>query len=112
MINLPVEFENRMKEMLGGEFEEFKASYDDKKKTGIRVNTIKISKDEFLKSFPAELSPVPWCDTGFVASGDEKYGRDALHDAGAFYMQEPSAMGPVLSIMAGVNFWAAPTIAL
>ena len=68
MINLPVEFENRMKEMLGGEFEEFKASYDDKKKTGIRVNTIKISKDEFLKSFPAELSPVPWCDKGFVAT--------------------------------------------
>ena len=98
MINLPVEFENRMKEMLGAEFEEFKASYDEKKKTGIRINTLKISKEEFLKAFPEEMSEVPWCDKGFVASGDEKYGRNALHDAGAFYMQEPSAMGPVAAI--------------
>ncbi|MCR4930261.1 MAG: RsmF rRNA methyltransferase first C-terminal domain-containing protein [Lachnospiraceae bacterium] len=98
MINLPVEFENRMKEMLKDDFEQFMASYDEKKKTGIRINTVKISKDDFLKVFPVNLSPVPWCDTGFVASGDEKYGRDALHDAGAFYMQEPSAMGPVAAI--------------
>ena len=98
MITLPVEFENRMKEMLKDDFEQFMASYDDKKKTGIRINTVKISKDDFLKAFSVKLSPVPWCDTGFVASGDEKYGRDALHDAGAFYMQEPSAMGPVAAI--------------
>ncbi len=98
MIKLPEEFENRMKEMLGNEYEAFRASYDEKKKTGIRVNTLKISVEDFKKRFPYELTPVAWCDTGFEAASDEKYGRSAFHDAGAFYMQEPSAMAVAASI--------------
>ncbi|MBO4776429.1 MAG: RsmB/NOP family class I SAM-dependent RNA methyltransferase, partial [Lachnospiraceae bacterium] len=103
MTNLPVEFENRMKEMLGAEYDEFRASYDDKKKTGIRVNTLKIKPEDFLKVFPGELTKVPWCDTGFMAAGDEKFGRNALHDAGAFYMQEPSAMAVAAGIAEKVD---------
>lgn len=98
MIKLPEEFESRMKEMLGDEYEDFRASYDEKKKTGIRVNTLKESVEDFKRIFPYELSPVKWCDTGFEAVTDEKYGRSALHDAGAFYMQEPSAMAVVASL--------------
>ena len=98
MIKLPEEFENRMKEMLGDEYEAFRASYDEKKKTGIRVNTLKIPVEDFKKRFPYELTPVAWCDKGFEAASDEKYGRSALHDAGAFYMQEPSAMAVAASI--------------
>ena len=81
MIKLPEEFESRMKEMLGDEYEDFRASYDEKKKTGIRVNTLKESVEDFKRIFPYELSPVKWCDTGFEAVTDEKYGRSALHDA-------------------------------
>ena len=98
MIKLPEEFENRMKELLGDEYEDFRASYDEKKKTGIRVNTLKISVEDFKIRFPYELSPIAWCDIGFEVSSDEKYGRSALHDAGAFYMQEPSAMAVAASI--------------
>ena len=98
MIKLPEEFESRMKEMLGDEYEDFRASYDEKKKTGIRVNTLKVPVEDFKRIFPYELSPVLWCDTGFEAASDEKYGRSALHDAGAFYMQEPSAMAVAASI--------------
>ena len=101
MIKLPEEFESRMKEMLGDEYEDFRASYDEKKKTGIRVNTLKESVEDFKRIFPYELSPVKWCDTGFEAVTDEKYGRSALHDAGAFYMQEPSAMA-VAASLAGI----------
>ena len=97
MINLPEEFEKRMKEMLGDGYDSFISSYDDKKKTGIRVNTLKISVGDFINKFPYELIPVPWCSTGFSADSDEKYGRTALHDAGAFYMQEPSAMAVAAS---------------
>ena len=110
MTNLPVEFENRMKEMLGAEYDEFRASYDDKKKTGIRVNTLKIRTEDLIKVFPGELIKVPWCDKGFMAAGDEKFGRSALHDAGAFYMQEPSAMAVAAGIaekvdLKGKEFW-------
>lgn len=103
MTNLPVEFENRMKEMLGAEYDEFRASYDDKKKTGIRVNTLKIKTEDLIKVFPGELTKVPWCDKGFMAAGDEKFGRSALHDAGAFYMQEPSAMAVASGIAEKVD---------
>ena len=87
-----------MKDMLGSEYDDFLRSYDDTKKVGIRVNTLKNSVEEFKKSFPKNLREVKWCDTGFIADGDEKYGRLALHDAGAFYMQEPSAMAVVSAV--------------
>ena len=99
MISLPIEFENRMKDMLGSEYDELLKSYEDTKKVGIRVNTLKNSVEEFKKSFPYDLREVKWCDTGFIADGDEKYGRLALHDAGAFYMQEPSAMSVVSAVL-------------
>lgn len=112
MTEMPVEFENRMKEMLGNEYNQFRASYDDTKKTGIRVNTLKISVKEFTDKFPYELTPVPWCDTGFAAGTDEKYGRNALHDAGAFYMQEPSAMAVAASVASVCNLKGAKILDL
>ena len=103
MIKLPEDFENRMKEMLGNEYEDFRASYDQEKRIGIRVNTLKISKEEFADKSGFEMSPVKWCDTGFEANGGEKYGRNALHDAGAFYMQEPSAMAVATALQSVVD---------
>ncbi|MCQ2542813.1 MAG: RsmF rRNA methyltransferase first C-terminal domain-containing protein [Lachnospiraceae bacterium] len=92
-MKLPVEFENRMKEMLGSEYEEFIKSYDENKKTALRVNELKISVSDFEKIAPFKMLPVLWCKTGFcVEESEEKPGRYALHDAGAYYMQEPSAM--------------------
>ncbi|MBQ4275530.1 MAG: SAM-dependent methyltransferase, partial [Lachnospiraceae bacterium] len=75
MNKLPAEFENRMKDMLGSEYDDFLRSYDDTKKVGIRVNTLKNSVEEFQKVFPYNLREVKWCDTGFIADGEEKYGR-------------------------------------
>lgn len=103
MNKLPAEFENRMKDMLGSEYEDFLHSYDDTKKIGIRVNTLKNTVKEFKEAFPADLREVKWCDTGFIADTDEKFGRLALHDAGAFYMQEPSAMAVVSAVNSVVD---------
>jgi len=91
MIRLPEEFEKRMKEMLKDEYEAFKLSYEEMPVTGLRVNTLKIDPEKFTKIFPYGLKKIKWCDTGFEVRTDEKYGRLALHDAGAFYMQEPFA---------------------
>ena len=102
MTGLPQAFTDRMKKMLGEEYDSFLKSYETDKTVGIRVNTLKIDKDDFIKTFPKQLKPVEWCDTGFRAERDEKFGRLALHDAGAFYMQEPSAMS-VVSSMASVS---------
>ena len=43
MINLPNEFEEKMKALLGDEFEDYIKCYDEPRYYGLRVNTEKIS---------------------------------------------------------------------
>jgi 16S rRNA C967 or C1407 C5-methylase (RsmB/RsmF family) len=55
MKQLPVEFENRMRDLLGDEFEDFKKSYDEPPVRAFRVNTDKISVEDFEKRL---ISPI------------------------------------------------------
>ena len=48
-MNLPKEFEEKMKTLLGSEYEEYTACYDEPRHYGLRVNTAKISVEDFLK---------------------------------------------------------------
>lgn len=91
-MDLPVQFMERMKQMLGGEFEEFLASYDKERAYGMRINTLKMSKEEALNILPFSLETVPWCETGFYYKDEERPGKHAFHEAGLYYIQEPSAM--------------------
>ncbi|MZI93277.1 16S rRNA (cytosine(1407)-C(5))-methyltransferase RsmF [Vibrio sp. CAIM 722] len=75
----------------------------------IRVNTLKISVDDFLKlahNKQWQLSPVPWCETGFWIEADETLvplGNTAEHMAGLFYIQEASSMMPVSALFSDTN---------
>ena len=79
-----------MKERLG-DFPAFLASYEEPPKKGLRVNTLKISPEEFVRRSPFPLSPVEGTSCGFYVS-EEKPGADVWHFAGLYYLQEPSAM--------------------
>ena len=48
MKKLPQRFLDDMKELLMDEYDDFIKSYDEPKTTGLRINTLKISKEEFL----------------------------------------------------------------
>jgi len=50
---LPSKFIDEMKEMLGDEFDDFLASYDEDYYRGIRCNTLKITPSEFEKKVPS-----------------------------------------------------------
>jgi len=91
---LPIEFLDRMKNMLGAEYEAFLASYDEEPKGGLRANPLKINAEELRKLLPFELEKVEWCASGFYYPTDARPGKSPFHDAGLFYMQEPSAMLP------------------
>ena len=52
MINLPNEFEEKMKALLGDEFEDYIKCYDEPRYYGLRVNTEKISVEDFVKICP------------------------------------------------------------
>lgn len=89
---LPEEFLRRMKEELGSEFEDFLKSYDSENNRGLRVNTLKIQVEDFLSLITFDTENIPWVKEGFYYGAEVRPGKMPLHDAGAFYMQEPSAM--------------------
>lgn len=92
MIELPSAFIQRMKSSQGSAFEDFLNSYSQPVVRGVRVNTLKISTEEFKKLSPVPFSgEVPWEKDGFYSDG-EGLGKTILHAAGLYYVQEPSAM--------------------
>lgn len=93
-MKLPIQFETRMKEMLGEEFHSYKESLDVPAFHGLRVNTAKISVEDFLTISPFTLKPVPWCANGFYYDEKEQPAKHPYYYAGLYYIQEPSAMTP------------------
>ena len=96
MIDLPQKFLDDMKEILKDEYEDFIKSYEEPKTTGLRVNTLKISKEDLISLNLFKLNQIPWSEEGLYY--DEKIdrpGKNPLHEAGAYYLQEPSAMSVV-----------------
>ena len=95
------EYLRRMQKILP-DFEKYKACLGQAPYKGIRVNTLKISVSEFKEISPFALEQVEWERDGFLI-GEEKPGRSVYHDAGLFYVQEPSAMcaAPLLEVKPG-----------
>ena len=92
----PVEFLEIMKKELGENFPEFLNSYNLPPEKGIRVNTLKISAEEFEKISPLSLDgKIPWEERGYYIKDTDGAGRTVEHAAGLYYVQEPSAMSPV-----------------
>lgn len=92
---LPQDFVNRMKEMLGEEYEVFEKSYELPKFQSLRLNPLKVEKERFLKEAPFTLERVPWCENGYYYEAADTPGKHPYHEAGVYYIQEPSAMAPV-----------------
>lgn len=91
---LPAAFLDIMRRQLGADLDRFLAAMDQPPKRGLHVNLAKEG------AFPSEdlaphLSPLPFAHDGYAFLSDETVGAHPLHHAGAFYMQEPSAMLPV-----------------
>ena len=110
---LPVEFEQRMKQMLGEEYPAFKAGYEREKYQALRLNPLKADKESFLRNGTFSLTSVPWEENGFYYSAKDTPGKHPYHEAGVYYIQEPSAMAavPFLDIQPGervLDLCAAP----
>lgn len=95
---LPAVFTDRMETLLGSEYSAFYNSYDGKTYAGLRMNTLKITAEEYLKLTGQELEPVSWCPTGFYYNGSREYSKNPLYHAGLYYIQEPSAMFPAQAL--------------
>lgn len=114
MINLPERFLKDVKIILQDEYENFINSYNQNKTTGLRLNTMKMTKEKLADLNLFELEEIPWADEGFYYDENNcRPGKNPLHEAGAYYLQEPSAMSvvPKLDIQKGdkiLDMCAAP----
>lgn len=91
-MELPQKFTERMQRMLGTEYPDFISSYERERQYGLRYNPLKTEKEAFLGKMPFLRSQVPWTEEGFYYRPDDQPGKLAQHEAGAYYIQEPSAM--------------------
>ena len=96
MTKLPQQFLDEMKNILKDEYDNFIKSYEEPKTTGLRVNTLKMTKDKLVNLGLFELNQIPWANEGFYYDETiDRPGKNPLHEAGAYYLQEPSAMSVV-----------------
>lgn len=103
---LPEKFLNRMKSMLGEDYDAFLASYDNPNFQALRINTLHTSAKDVLShsvlvadtehNTNFSLSQVPWCRDGYYYPETMRPGKHIYHEAGAYYIQEPSAMSPAV----------------
>lgn len=110
MTELPIRFKERMKELLGEEFKAFEASYDEERVQGLRFNSLKDRRgleqgwEEqgalALAALAEEragfaLRKIPWVKEGYYYEAGSRPGKHPYHEAGLYYIQEPSAMAVV-----------------
>lgn len=90
---LPQAYVNRMRQQLGAEAEAYFATLNVPFCRALRLNPIKPVPVQWVDGL---LEPVPWQpNNGFYLEQSSKAGAHPLHEAGACYLQEPSAMMPV-----------------
>ncbi|WP_022940598.1 16S rRNA (cytosine(1407)-C(5))-methyltransferase RsmF [Psychromonas hadalis] len=103
---LPQIFIDKMKTILPEHLslQDFVNSCHQPLRRAIRVNTLKISIEDFKKRATEhnwKLTPIPWCCEGFwIAIENEitPLGNSFEHLAGLFYIQEASSMMPVAAL--------------
>ena len=97
MMNLPIEFEKKMKAFLGNEWDDFLYSYDNNRFQALRFNTLKVQSSEermrILKTLKTSSDKkVSWANAAYYFDENVRPGKHPYHEMGLYYIQEPSAM--------------------
>lgn len=93
MKDLPLAFKDRMMTILGDEFSEYEKALSEAPVKGFRVNTDKISLEDFEKINIFGSEKITYVENGYYLDY-EKAGNHPYHHAGMIYIQEPGAMAP------------------
>ncbi len=93
MKELPLEYSERMKKLLGNGFDSYINALKSSPIRAFRVNTDKISLEDFKKINIFSKEEIPYVENGFYLDYD-RIGNHPYHHAGIIYVQEPGAMAP------------------
>ena len=96
-MNLPIEFEKKMKAFLGNEWDDFLYSYDNNRFQALRFNTLKVQSHEEIMRILKVLGissdkRVSWANEAYYFDEKVRPGKHPYHEMGLYYIQEPSAM--------------------
>lgn len=96
-MNLPIEFEKKMKTFLGNEWDDFLYSYDNNRFQALRFNTLKVQSHEEIMRILKVLGissdkRVSWANEAYYFDENVRPGKHPYHEMGLYYIQEPSAM--------------------
>lgn len=95
MERLPEEYQKRMQELLGEEYAQYVESFSQSSYAAFRINTSKISVEEWKQINPFSTSEVAWIEKGFYYDPEkDNPAKHPYYFAGLYYIQEPSAMIP------------------
>ena len=83
-----------MESLLKEDADEFFHSYDSAPRSGLNVNTLKISTDLFEKKACYSIGKIPFTSNGYYVSDTDAWSKHPYYYAGLYYLQEPSAMLP------------------
>ncbi len=92
-IQLPEAFLSRMKAQLRDSYDAFLRSMEDDPVRGLRLNPLRPSGALQVAAY-SSLEPIPWEKNGHYIPAASEAGTTIWHEAGAFYIQDPSAMIP------------------
>lgn len=103
-MKFPDEYINLLKTIPNLDFQKMIDSYDEPSKIGVRFNAKKLSDinqniencQKILENegYLGDFSKISWTNDGFCYDGEDRPSKSVLHEAGLYYMQEPSAMAP------------------
>lgn len=116
---LPTEFQTQMSSWLGVEYPLFAKAFTEPAQRAVRLHRFtaqnsSLNSDPDLASSPYAVSrmpldlpdalrlqlgdPVPWYPDAFFIPAGSTLGKHVYHEAGAYYIQEPSAMAVVAAL--------------
>ena len=110
---LPEAFKNRMKNLLGADYDSFIFEIENNAAVrGVRINRLAVDKNRFLSlKKDYSLAPIEYTDDGFILEGGEGIGNTPEHHAGMIYVQDPGAMASVNALSLKEGAWVLDTCA-
>lgn len=91
-MNLPEDFQNRMKNLLGESYSDFLLSFDAPQEKALQIHPRQTPLPVILETLPG-LKPMKHLHFSAYYTGD-KIGMHPYHHAGILYSQDPAAMLP------------------
>jgi 16S rRNA C967 or C1407 C5-methylase (RsmB/RsmF family) len=93
MNNLPVEFTEKTRQLMGDErFERYLKSFEEDTPVSIRLNPKKMSETGGQRFEVIDGEPVAWCREGYYLKQRPNFTYDPLLHAGCYYVQEAASM--------------------